>query len=344
MHPILQSWRRFAAWMALWIPLGGILVVIAHLSGGLTYVEATAVLAPSIGLFAFVCLSPFYVCRGLPLRSTPLAKLMMNHLTAALLLTCGVLLFGRFTATLLAPTFPRMEGNFVAAVPVLSVILFLFYEMSIALHYAALELESSRRSEILAREAQLKALKAQVNPHFLFNSLNSISALTAINPAEAREMCIRLADFLRTSLRLGERVTIPLAEELALTKMYLDVEQVRFGSRLRVVQDINPGCANCTVPALLIQPLVENAVKHGIAMMDEGGEIRMSVEHNHDRMRFTISNPFDPDAPSTGRNGIGLRNIRERLESFYGSAARLEIHAEDRSYQVTMTIPVRMHK
>jgi LytS/YehU family sensor histidine kinase len=89
---------------------------------------------------------------------------------------------------------------------------------------------------------------------------------------------------------------------------------------------------------------VENAVKHGIAMMDEGGEIRMSVEHSHDRMRFTISNPFDPDAPSTGRNGIGLRNIRERLESFYGNAARLEIHAEERSYQVTMTIPVRMHK
>jgi two-component system sensor histidine kinase AlgZ len=344
MHPILQSWRRFAAWMSAWIPLGGILILIAHLSGGLTYLEATAVLAPSIGLFAFICLSPYYVCKGLPLRTTPSGKLLMNHLAAAVLLTVGVLLFGRFTATLLATAFPTIERNFLAAVPVLSVILILFYEMSVALHYAALELESSRRSEILARDAQLKALKAQVNPHFLFNSLNSISALTAIDPVEAREMCIRLADFLRTSLRLGERITIPLAEELALTRMYLDVEQVRFGGKLRVVQDINPGCANCSVPALVIQPLVENAVKHGIAMMDEGGEIRMSVEHSHDRMRFTISNPFDPDAPSTGRNGIGLRNIRERLESFYGNAARLEIHAEERSYQVTMTIPVRMHK
>ena len=126
--------------------------------------------------------------------------------------------------------------------------------------------------------------------------------------------------------------------------MYLDVEQVRFGGKLRVVQDVNPACANCTVPALVIQPLVENAVKHGIAMMDEGGEISMSVRHDQNWMRFTITNPFDPEAPSTGRNGIGLRNIRERLEAFYGTAARLDIEVEERLYRVTLTIPVRTHK
>ncbi len=344
MHPILQSWRRFATWMAGWIPVGAILVLIAHLSGRMSYLEATAVMAPAIVVFAFVCLSPFYVCRSLPLRSSHPFRLMMNHLAAALILTAAVMLIGRFIAAMLVPTFPGVEQRFLAAVPVLSVIVLLVYEMAIALHYAALELETSRRAEILARESQLKALKAQVNPHFLFNSLNSISALTAINPAEARDMCIRLADFLRTSLRLGERLTIPLAEELALTRMYLDVEQVRFGGKLRVVQDVNPACANCSVPALVIQPLVENAVKHGIAMMDEGGEISMSVRHDQNWMRFTIVNPFDPEAPSTGRNGIGLRNIRERLEAFYGTAARLDIEVEERLYRVTLTIPVRTHK
>ncbi|MES1261656.1 MAG: histidine kinase [Acidobacteriota bacterium] len=344
MHPILQSWRRFATWMAGWIPVGAILVLVAHLSGRMRYMEAALVMAPATLVFAFVCLSPFYVCRSLPLRSAPPFKLMLNHLAAALLLSGGVMLIARFTASMLAPSFPGIERRFLNALPVLSVIVLLIYEMAIALHYAALELETSRRAEILARESQLKALKAQVNPHFLFNSLNSISALTAINPAEAREMCIRLADFLRTSLRLGERMTIPLAEELALTKMYLDVEQVRFGGKLRVVQDVSPACANCSVPALVIQPLVENAVKHGIAMMDEGGEITMSVRRDQDWLRFTIANPFDPDAPSAGRNGIGLRNIRERLEAFYGTAARLDIQVEERLYQVTLTLPVRTHK
>jgi LytS/YehU family sensor histidine kinase len=190
-----------------------------------------------------------------------------------------------------------------------------------------MELEASKRNEILAREAQLKALKAQVNPHFLFNSLNSISALTTIDAGEAREMCIRLADFLRTSLRLGERSSIPFSEEMALTKMYLDVEQVR-----------------CDVPALIIQPLIENAVKHGIAMMAEGGEIALSGRRDRDLLRFTITNPYDPEAPSTGRNGLGLRNIRERLESRYGNAAKLEITAEERLYRVVLTLPAKESK
>ena len=342
MHPILQSWRRFVSWMAAWIPVGAILVLVVHLSGRLSFVEATSVMVPAVLVFAFVCLSPFYVCRSLPLRSAQPSRLLASHLAAAVVLSSGVMLIGRFTASVLAGTFPGIEKRYSASVPMLAVVVLLIYEMAIALHYAALELETSRRAEILARDAQLKALKAQVNPHFLFNSLNSISALTTIDPALAREMCIRLADFLRTSLRLGERVTIPLAEELALTRMYLDVEQVRFGSRLRVVQSVEPACNQCDLPALIIQPLVENAVKHGIAMMAEGGEITISGKRSGDWLQFTIRNPFDPEAPSTGRNGLGLRNIRERLESRYGKAARLDIHAEERSYQVTLTVPVRV--
>jgi LytS/YehU family sensor histidine kinase len=216
----------------------------------------------------------------------------------------------------------------------------MIYLLSIALHYVVIEAQTSRRSELLAREAQLKALKAQVNPHFLFNSLNSISALTAIDAARARAMCIRLADFLRISLRLGERGSIPFSEELELTRMYLEVEQVRFGGKLRLVEDVDPACANCEVPALLIQPLVENAVKHGIALLQEGGEITMQGRRDKDTMRFTIENPFDPDAPAS-RSGIGLENVRQRLEARFGNAARMEIHVEPRVYRVTLTLPAR---
>jgi LytS/YehU family sensor histidine kinase len=215
----------------------------------------------------------------------------------------------------------------------------LLYLLAIALHYVVLAVQSRREAELLAREAELKALKAQINPHFLFNSLHSISALTSVDASRARDMCIRLSDFLRNSLRLGERTTIPFSEELALARTYLEVEQVRFGQRLRVAQDIEEGCGDCEVPPLLVQPLVENAIKHGIAMLVDGGEISMSGRCSADNLRFVIENPFDPEAPSTRRNGIGLANVRNRLEARYGNAARMEVQVEKDRYRVTLSLP-----
>ncbi len=327
--------------MAAWLPLGIVITLVWHYSGDQLIGETAAVMAPMVLVMALVCLSPFYMCQSLPLRSATRTRIATSHSVAAFILVGGVMLVGRFTASLLSNSFHGLDVRFRSAAPILALIFLLIYEISVALHYAAMELEASKRAEILAREAQLKALKAQVNPHFLFNSLNSISALTTIDPAEARQMCIRLADFLRTSLRLGERSQIPFSEELALTRMYLDVEQIRFGGKLRLTQKVEGACNTCTVPALIIQPLVENAVKHGIAMMAEGGEIVITGERRYNELRFTITNPFDPEAPSAGRNGIGLRNIRDRLESRYGNAARMEIEVGDCLYRVALTIPAK---
>src|SRR6202011_504583 len=125
----------------------------------------------------------------------------------------------------------------------------LIYLLSVALHYVLLSMESSKESETreheartLAREAEIKALKAQINPHFLFNSLNSISALTMVDAAKAREMCVRLSDFLRSTLSLGEKQMIAFSDELALVRTYLGVEQIRFGARLRIQESVDPEC------------------------------------------------------------------------------------------------------
>jgi LytS/YehU family sensor histidine kinase len=163
--------------------------------------------------------------------------------------------------------------------------------------------------------------------------------LTAIDASRARTMCIRLADVLRISLRLGERESIPFREEMELTRMYLEVEQVRFGTRLRLAEDVDSGCAACQIPALLIQPLVENAVKHGIALIDQGGEISMIGRSDNGILKFTIENPFDPDAPAS-RSGIGLENVRQRLAARYGSAARMEVQTEPTRYRVILTLPI----
>ncbi len=338
MHPLLQRWRRSLIYIAAWLELGAILGYVAA-SGRIAHLAGITLALPVAFLLGFVCLTPYYVCRAVPLRPASWRKTMQNHLLATVLASSVVLLGGRLMASALASYWPGLDGLFLTATPILTAFVTLTYLLSIALHYAFHEIESSRRAELLAREAQLRALKAQINPHFLFNSLNSISALTSLDPARARQMCVGLADFLRASLRLGERDTVPFSEELALTNMYLDVEQARFGKRLRLVRDIDPACNTCEVPALLIQPLVENAVKHGIAMMAEGGEILLTGHRDHDQLRFTVGNPFDPEAPVQTRNGIGLRNVRARLEARYGSAGRMQIDATEHNYLVTLTFP-----
>jgi LytS/YehU family sensor histidine kinase len=152
-------------------------------------------------------------------------------------------------------------------------------------------------------------------------------------------MCIRLADFLRSSLGLAGRESIPLREELALARSYLEVEQVRFGARLAFSEDIQESCRDCAVPVLLLQPLVENAVKHGIAGLVEGGAIRLSVERVGESVRVAVENGFDPDAPPPNRLGMGLPHVRRRLELRYGASASLQAGGRDGVYRVELRFP-----
>lgn len=340
MHPVFSSKNGLLFYLAAWIPVGAMLTLMVTASAHLKLVESAAVTVPVTFLLACVCLAPWYSCRYLPLRSTPKWKIFVNHLVAAM---CGTAIVMVFTTHLLIPAasrvFPNAQHTYFSAIPVLGGMVDLIYLLAIALYYVVLAIESSQKAELLSREAELKAIKAQVNPHFLFNSLNSISALTTLDPSKAREMCVRLSDFLRASLRLGERASIPFSEELALTRSYLDVEQVRFGRRLRVRQEIDPLCSDLEVPPLLVQPLVENAIKHGIATLTEGGEIAMTGERLPDSICVTIENPFDPDAPAVRKNGFGLASVRKRLHARYGAAARLDVEVDRNLYRVMLSLP-----
>jgi two-component system sensor histidine kinase AlgZ len=334
-----QNKARLLAYSAAWIPLGAVLGFVLESAAHLTWLESAAITAP-LTIFLFcICLSPGPMCRSLPLNKTPLWKMLGTHVVTAMWMSAIVATLTPFLVRSYGQVFPTLPVRFHTAIPALTGMVFLFYLMSVALHYLMLAVESSRQAEILAREAELKALKSQINPHFLFNSLNSISALTSLDPAKAREMCIRLSEFLRSSLRLGERTSVPFGEELALTSTYLDVEQVRFGARLRVTRNFEAACNTCEVPPLLLQPLVENAIKHGIASLMDGGEITMSAGVSNGQLCFTIENPFDPDAPAQGKSGFGLVNVRKRLQTRYGGAASLDIYVQRPLYRVTLSVP-----
>ena len=339
MHPIFKSRSGLIAYLAAWIPLGLLFGFVICVAGHLNLMQTVAFTVPLTVLLACICLAAWFVCRSLPLRTTPFGKLIVNHVLAAMLASTLVVALMHGLTAIMGRWTPSMQYWFRSAVPILAVMVFLVFLLSVALHYVLLALESSQRAEVLSREAELKALKAQINPHFLFNSLNSISALTSIDPARAREMCVRLSDFLRNSLRLGERASVPFSEELALTKTYLDVEQVRFGQKLKVKNDVDPGCEHCDVPPLLVQPLIENAIKHGIATLTEGGEIQFSVRKLGDVLWIAVENPFDPDAPAARKTGFGLVNVRNRLQARYGAAGKMDIQVNHHLYRVILSFP-----
>lgn len=335
MHPIFAKRTRLGAYIAVWVLIGALLTGLLRMPGTLTLTESAELAAPLCILYAFFCLTPWYMCRYLPLRTTHPAKVFIQHFGAALL-ACGIWVK---LASFIARQGMHANARFQGEMPHLVTVGLLLYTVSIALHYMQLAQAASRDAELLARDAELRALKAQINPHFLFNSLNSITALTTVDPARAREMCIKLSDFLRNTLGLGERETISWREELALSRTYLDVEQVRFGSRLRVEIDVDEECSDCMVPPLVLQPLIENAVKHGIATMVEGGLIRVEGHVIDGSMEVSVANDFDPDSPSPRRHGLGLRNVRGRLATRFGDAARLTAHVENNQFRAEMVVP-----
>lgn len=182
-----------------------------------------------------------------------------------------------------------------------------------------------------AKDAELRALKSQINPHFLFNSLNSLRALIDEDPPRAREAVTRMANMLRYSLQSGAQGTVALEDELRIVEDYLALEQIRYENRLTVRWDIpdEVRTRGLPVPPMLLQTLVENAVKYGIGPRREGGEIRIAARCEGDALQIRITNPGDLAAVngSAGSTGVGLRNTSERLKLLFGGRASVELRA-----------------
>ena len=348
MHPLLTRRSYLGAYLAVWIPLACLLIFLIKVSGGIGTLEATVLLAPMAVLFAAACLSAWYTCRATPLRTAGITRLFVTHLFAAFVLSFLWAQIGRLYAHAVSSStsFQGLDVRYDAHSAILVISGVLLYLVNVGFFYVLIALEASRAAEarvletsVFARDAELKALKAQVNPHFLFNSLNSISALTSSDPAKAREMCILLAEFLRMTLGLGEKSSIPLSEELSLLHRFLAIEKVRFGSRLQMTEDIPEDCKTMLIPPRLLQPLVENAVTHGIANLPEGGSLRLAAHCHNGRLSIVVENSFDAEATPNHRTGMGLQNVRQRLEARYEKSASMRVTAEAASFQVSLSLP-----
>jgi two-component system, LytTR family, sensor histidine kinase AlgZ len=350
MHPLLNPIRRFMLYLAGWIPLMALLAYLMAKTAGLEAREAIAMSVPLCVFYACVCLSAWYSCRATPFDRTPLARLILTHVAGAVVASviwiAAAEALGRGLVLLGMPA--GMVERLPRTVPILLGMGLLLYLLSVNFYYVLIAVQASQEAEtrmmqasVLAREAELRALKAQVNPHFLFNSLNSISALAGSDPAKAREMCILLGDFLRRTLGLGEKSSISLDEEMSLIRAFLAVEKIRFGSRVNLEEAIDADALTVQVPPLLLQPLVENAVAHGIANLVEGGKIRLDAQCRNGALSIAIENPYDPDAPKRPRSGVGLANVRSRLGARYGENARFDVKQETETFRVELVLPAQ---
>lgn len=348
MHPILARRERLLAYVLAWVPLAGIQAYLLALPGSLSYGEAAALSAPLALVYAFLCLSSFYACRSAPLTRSRTGSVLGVHAVGAVIAASLLTLAGSTLASLLGtfPSLTTLPERFGQSVMPLFVLGVLLYLLAVTFHYILLSLESSQAAEqramearVLAREAELEALKAQLNPHFLFNALNSVSALTTTAPARAREMCVLLSDFLRKSLSSGERTLIPLREELALARQFLAVEKVRYARRLEVEEEVDEALLGTAVPPLILQPLVENAVRHGVATLIEGGTVTLRVERAGDGVRVLVENPCDPETPAPPGSGLGLSIVRRRLAASWGRAAELDARGDGKRFTVALVVP-----
>lgn len=342
MHPVLADRRRLALYLFAWMLLAILLALVVMEPGRDAIPAAVLLTLPPTLLYAFVCLAAWYPVRAMPLQRTGAWPMLVSHAIAAMVLSAAWVLSFRLSAHVLA----RDLDSVMRRAPALFVTGALLYLLSVAFHYLLVAIEHARHVEqqeletkVLAREAELKLLKAQLDPHFLFNSLNSISSLCGSNPASARTLTTLLAEYLRKSLRTGSAESITLSEELELASSYLAIERIRFGPRLELAQEIDESVRAYRVPPLLLQPLVENAVKHGVGHLLEGGTVHIAATRDGGHVCISVDNRCDSDRPSTRGEGIGLANVRRRVEMFYGPAARFELVDEPTLFRVTLSLP-----
>lgn len=192
-------------------------------------------------------------------------------------------------------------------------------------------------------EARLQALQARIRPHFLFNSINAVLSLIRSNPQQAEQALMDMADLFRV-LMADNRGLCPLEDEINLCRQYLALEQLRLGERLQIAWHIERMPPNALIPPLVLQPLLENAVYHGIEPIAEPGEIVIDIFRNRDEVHIKLTNPFRPNGRSHAGNNMALANIRERLQLHFDAEARLSAKIVDGEYQVHIVIPYTEHE
>jgi len=346
MHPILSHRGRLLGYLLLWFTYGALIAGVIAVTGSATLRWAGAFAIPLAVVMGLQCLPCWYLVRGMGAGEAPAWRLVGTWLGTGFVLLSLWLAAATLWMRLLAYANFNPPVDSGALIPLLAFAGSAGVLIAILGLYSVASSERSRDAErralelrALAREAEMSFLRRQLDPHFLFNSLNSVAALIGSDATAARRMCLLMADFFRKSLKFGAQQTIAMSDELTLVETFLAIEEVRFGDRLRRSLDASEEALAMGVPALLLQPLVENAVHHGIAHLIGGGEIKVSAKVRGSLLDIVVENTCDADRPRSRSTGLGLANVRGRVESMYGTRARMDVENEPETFRVRLALP-----
>lgn len=345
-HPVLQNRIRLIVWWLIWLFLATGQSLLFYFAYGSFFELSPADSLISLIIYSGIALSLWYPFNFFNTGKTKPTTIISNIvLSGAISITLWVVITKYIMLLVIAEennyqaywdaTFPYRIGTgiFIYGLIILS------YYLFISLTNLSEKNAKEARLETILKETEIKMLRSQINPHFLFNCLNSISSLTITDPEKAREMVIKLSDFMRYALSKKDEQPVSLRSELENLRLYLDIEKVRFGERLSIEEKTDDNCLDTKIPVMLLQPLIENAVKHGVYESTESVRISTQAKRIDNYVTISITNNYDAASSSKKGTGTGLINVRRRLELFYGNKASIRTMKEEGLYTVTIFLP-----
>lgn len=345
-NPILKNFRNFSILLLYCLSYTVISFIILYL--GLELDLYSSFLESLISALVLLGLTIVwhYPAKYISLEQNRLLKVLLSHLVSAVI-SSGIWIFTVYV--ILVHIFGLDEKyqnyfyqtllwRFIVGWMIYAVVVSFYYLIS---YYSELQESSVKESELknLITQAELKSLKFQINPHFIFNSLNSMSALTEIDPKKAKEMIIKLADFLRYILATNEREKNKLSEELKNIRLYLDIEKIRFEDKFDYNEEIEENCNKAEIPNMILQPLFENVIKHAVYETLDKVNLSLKCIMEDGYLKIHLQNNFDETSKPRKGAGVGLKNINDRLNLIYNRNDLMEVKKEKGIFSVTLFIP-----
>jgi LytS/YehU family sensor histidine kinase len=345
-NPVTRSLQSIYIYILVWLFVSVFYFALIYWGAGKSVIIAVSDSLINNLIFAGLGLSFWYPAKFIQLDKYQFTRFLFTHLTGSIVSVIFWLFSGFIIINAVIPEQEAYNNFFYSTVAWRFLVGILFYFLVISfyyiiIYYSEYQDKARRETELknLISEAELRSLKFQINPHFIFNSLNSISSLTISNPADARKMLLKLADFLRYTVSNNIKSMNPLEDELKNIRLYLDIEKIRFEDRFDLIEEIDEECRKYPVPNMILQPLIENAIKHAVYEALDKVEIKIKCSKDDEFMNIGISNTLEKDSGSKG-TGTGLKNISDRMMLLYNRNDLFKIFKEEGIFKVNLYIPL----
>ena len=351
MNPILRNKRSLILYSVIWVIIGVTHFTFLHFEVDIpTNVAVTDSITHSLS-FYLIGIIIWYIVKYNTLKSQSLIGLTLTHIISAsilvttwVLINKNIILFFYTDESIIFQYDESYLFRFIIGIFQYLALILVYYTINYNDKIKERIKSESRLNELL-KESELNSLKTQINPHFLFNSLNSISSLTITEPKKAHEMIIKLSDFLRYSLRNSKKQLTTVKEEIDNCMLYISIEKIRFGDKLNFICNISEDSYLYQIPSLIIQPLLENSIKHGVSKSTELTDVILNITQNKEHLLISIENQYDTTWSVKAKGtATGLKNINQRLFHIYNTPDLIKLSNKNGIFKVAIVIPKERSK